>query len=55
MSIIGGLVDTHHDMELTGSSQLLERTWLARHLWAVLAVGLAALGAAAVEMFGFEP
>jgi hypothetical protein len=55
MSIIGGLVDTHHDMELTGSSQLLERTWLARHLWTVLAVGLATLGAAAAWVLDFEP
>ena len=55
MSIIGGLVDTHHEMELTGGSQLLARTWFARHLWAVLSVGLVTLGAAAAWVFDLQP
>ncbi|MGA7676268.1 MAG: hypothetical protein WCA78_14630 [Rhizomicrobium sp.] len=43
MSIIGGLVDAHHEMELTPSSRLISSSWVARHLWTILLVGVAAV------------
>jgi hypothetical protein len=55
MSIIGGLVDTHHEMELTPSAQLLARSWLIRHLWTVVAAGMVALGSTAAWLLGLEP
>jgi hypothetical protein len=42
MSIIGGLVDRHHEMELSPSSQLVSSNWLVRHLWTILLAGMAA-------------
>ncbi|MDE1939771.1 MAG: hypothetical protein KGI68_12180 [Alphaproteobacteria bacterium] len=36
MSIIGGLVDTHHEMELAPSARLIHSSWLARHMGAIL-------------------
>ena len=42
MSIIGGLVDRHHEMELSPSTQLMSSSWLVRHLWTILLVGMAA-------------
>ena len=42
MSIIGCLVDAHHEMELTPSCRLVTSNWFARHLWAILLAGLAA-------------
>jgi hypothetical protein len=41
MSIIAGLVDTHHEMELTPSTRLVRSNWFARHLWAIFLVGVA--------------
>ena len=42
MSIVGGLVDAHQEMELTPSSRLVTSNWFARHLWAILLIGVAA-------------
>jgi len=42
MSIVGGLVDAHHETELSPSTRLIKSTWLARHLWTILVVGFAA-------------
>lgn len=41
MSIIGGLVDAHHETELSPSVQLVTNNWLSRHLWAIILVGAA--------------
>lgn len=40
MSILGGMVDSHHEMELTPSTRLVTSNWLVRHFWAVLAAAL---------------
>ena len=50
MSIIGGLVDTHHEMELTPSAQLVKSTWFFRHLWAMISLGVLAVGAIAAAV-----
>jgi len=42
MSITSGLVDGHHEMELSPSSQIIASNWFARHLWAILLAGVAA-------------
>ena len=47
MSIIGGLVDHHHEMELNPSTQLVRSGWLARHLWTVLLLASTAAAVAA--------
>jgi len=42
MSILGGLVDGHHAMELSPSSRLIRASWFARHIGVILlAVGVA--------------
>ncbi|MDE2182364.1 MAG: hypothetical protein KGJ78_05030 [Alphaproteobacteria bacterium] len=41
MSIISGLVDAHHELELSPSSRLVKSSWLARHLGVILMIGLA--------------
>ncbi|MDE2110406.1 MAG: hypothetical protein KGJ79_04625 [Alphaproteobacteria bacterium] len=41
MSIISGLVDMHHEMELTPSAHLIARNWFARHLWAIMVICIA--------------
>ncbi|MGC9953224.1 MAG: hypothetical protein ABSD21_02975 [Rhizomicrobium sp.] len=41
MSIVGGLVDAHHEMELSPSVRLIRSSWLARHLGTILLVGVA--------------
>ena len=46
MSMIGGLVDTHREMELNPSTRLIRSTWLARHLWTVMLVAMTAATAA---------
>ena len=46
MSIIGGLVDAHHEMELSPSVHLVRRTWFARHLLAILALVVATIALA---------
>jgi len=43
MSIIGGLVDAHHEMELSPSTRLVRSNWFVRHLLALLLVGAAAV------------
>jgi len=45
MSLIGGLVDSHHEMELNPSTQLVHSNWFVRHIGVIL---LAALVAAVV-------
>jgi len=42
MSIVGGLVDAHHEMELSPSVRLIRSNWLARHMWTILLSGAAA-------------
>ena len=42
MSIIGGLVDAHHEMELTPSTRLVPSRWYARHIGTILLIALAA-------------
>jgi len=41
MSLVGGLVDKHHEMELSPSTQLVKSTWYDRHLGVLLLVGAA--------------
>ena len=41
MSILGGMVDGHHEMELEPSNRLIKSSWLARHLGALLLAGIA--------------
>lgn len=43
MSILGGLVDGHHEMELTPSTRLIKSSWLARHIGAILLAVVAAI------------
>ena len=43
MSITGGLVDGHHEMELSPSSRLVHSNWFARHMGAILLAGIAAI------------
>jgi len=43
MSILGGLVDEHREMELSPSSRLVRSSRLARHMWAILALCAAAV------------
>jgi hypothetical protein len=38
MSILGGLVDRHHEMELSPSSRLIRANWFARHVGAIIVV-----------------
>jgi len=45
MSILGGLVDEHHEMELSPSTRLIRSNWFARHLWAILVLACAAIAA----------
>ncbi len=45
MSIMGVLVDSHHEMELNPSTQLVRSNWFVRHIGVIL---LAALVAATV-------
>ena len=42
MSITGGVVDSHHETELSPSTRLIHTSWLARHMGVLLAVGVAA-------------
>ncbi|MDE1940343.1 MAG: hypothetical protein KGI68_15080 [Alphaproteobacteria bacterium] len=39
MSIVGGLVDTHHEIELTGSTRAVTMDWFVRNAWAVALSG----------------
>ena len=41
MSILGGLTDGHHEMELSPSSRLVHSNWFARHMWAILTAVIA--------------
>jgi hypothetical protein len=43
MSIIGGLVDGHHEMELTPSTRLVRSSWYGRHFGTILLVAIAAI------------
>ena len=43
MSLITGIVDAHHEMELSPSVRLVHSTWFARHLWTILALVFAGL------------
>jgi hypothetical protein len=43
MSILGGMVDSHHEMELSPSSQLVKSSWFARHFWSILVLCVLAL------------
>ena len=36
MSILGGMVDAHHETELEPSTRLIRSNWFARHVWAIL-------------------
>ena len=47
MSILGGLIDEHHETELNPSTQLVTASWFVRHIWTILAIAAAAAG------FGF--
>ena len=38
MSILGGLVEEPHEMELSPSVRLIRSNWFARHIWAILVV-----------------
>jgi len=38
MSLLGGLIDEHHEMELSPSTQLVRSNWFARHMWAIVIV-----------------
>jgi hypothetical protein len=53
MSLIGGLVDKHHEMELSPSVRLIRSTWFARHLWTILLLGVCAATAAGWAAFHF--
>lgn len=44
MSIVGGLVDAHHEMELSPSVRLVKSLWLARHMGTILLIAAAAVG-----------
>lgn len=41
MSILGGMVDSHHEMELNPSTRLVTSNWFVRHAWTILALGAA--------------
>lgn len=41
MSILGGMVDSHHEMELSPSTQLVTSNWFVRHFWTMLALSAA--------------
>ena len=43
MSLIGGLVDSHHETELNPSTQLVHSNWFVRHVGVILLVALAAV------------
>jgi len=45
MSITSGLVDSHHEMELSPSTQRVTSNWVIRHILVLL---LAAAGLAAI-------
>jgi hypothetical protein len=51
MSLVGGLVDRHHETELTPSVQLIHSTWFARHLWTIMFVAASTLAATAWMAF----
>jgi hypothetical protein len=40
MSILGGLVDEHHETELNPSTRLVTSNWFVRHFFAMLAFAL---------------
>ena len=42
MSILSGLTDAHHEMELSPSARLIRSNWFARHIWAILIIAIAA-------------
>ena len=46
MSLITGIVDAHHEMELSPSVQLVRSTWFARHLWTIVSFVLIGLAGA---------
>lgn len=49
MSILGGMVDSHHEMELSPSTRLVTSNWFVRHFWTILGSAAAlALGLLAV-------
>jgi hypothetical protein len=39
MSIVGGLVGTHHELEMTSSTHAATMDWFVRHAWAVALSG----------------
>lgn len=41
MSILGGLVDEHHEMELSPSTTLVKSNWFARHFLLIVLTGCA--------------
>ncbi len=43
MSILGGLVDRHHEMELNPSTRLIRSSWFARHIGAISLAVIAAI------------
>jgi|GEM_PF-5518992 len=47
MSILGGLTDTHHEVELSPSSRFVPSNWFARHMGVIL------LATAAVAIYVF--
>jgi hypothetical protein len=47
MSILGGLVDEHHETELSPSTTLVKPSWFARHFFLIVLIGCA-LGALVV-------
>lgn len=42
MSILGGLVDEHHETELNPSTRLVTPGWFVRHFFTILAIAGAA-------------
>lgn len=45
MTITSGLVDSHHETELTPSNRLVPTSWLARHMGMLLLIAAAATAA----------
>lgn len=42
MSILGGLIDEHHETELNPSTRLVTAGWFVRHIWTILLIAAAA-------------
>ncbi len=42
MSILGGLVDEHHETELSPSTQFVKAGWFVRHFWTIMLIAVAA-------------